>query len=111
MARVMTWRSSAWARWLDQYQIQGFPPEEVSVRPARAERREQPRRDDFRPPACGGCWRRGTRRYGRRCREPVANLSVAEVLAEQPQHVSFTASQLKRRRRGWLRRQHMLTLR
>ena len=43
--------------------------------------------------------------------EPVANLSIAEVLAEQPQHVSFTASQLKRRRRGWLRRQHMLTLR
>ena len=31
MARVTTWRSTTWARWLDQYQIQGFPPEEVSA--------------------------------------------------------------------------------
>ena len=43
--------------------------------------------------------------------EPVANLSVAEVLAEQPQHPVHGGSDRNVADRGRLRRQHMLTLR
>lgn len=43
--------------------------------------------------------------------ELLSDFRIREALTEKVEHFSFTVSQIKRRRRGRMRRQHTLTLR